>query len=155
MVDETLNAFLEGPVMMVAAAVSGDGRPVLARALGARRVGGGLVELIVSRAQWPQAVAAMVSDAAMAFTFCRPHDYQTFQMKGDVVAARAAGADDLARARAYCERMTRELMGLGVQERQIACWLCLEDLVCVSFRPRQAFRQTPGPNAGARLESAL
>ena len=155
MVEDTLSTFLDGPLMMVAAAVAEAGRPVLARALGARRREEGLVEMTVSRSQWPQAVAAMASGAPMAFTFCRPHDYRTFQMKGDVVEMRQATASDVERAQAYCERMTQALMALGVQARQIACWLCLEDLVCVSFKPRLVFQQTPGPNAGARLETAL
>jgi hypothetical protein len=152
MVREELAVFLEEPVMMVVSACDAAHTPSIARALGARfQPEGGLVEIAVSRAQWPEVVRNAVPGSPIALTFCRPSDYRSYQVKGLVEAAGPASRDEQARAALYRDEMAAVLMGLGVERHQIDHWLPAGDLVTIRFRAEDAFAQTPGPDAGARL----
>lgn len=153
MIDDALGAFLEGPVMMVAAARGPDGRAAIARGLGARRNAADGVEMFASRWQWPQALAGLAPGDAVAMTFCRPTDYSAYQVKGELIEVGPAADEDMRVAEAYLREVSAVLVGLGVQPRQIACWLTLKDLVRLAVRPRVAFLQTPGPTAGAAVRA--
>jgi len=41
-----------------------------------------------------------------------------------------------------------------VQDAQMRPWLRIDDLVQVTFTPKAAFEQTPGPRAGQPMGSA-
>lgn len=149
---EELAVFLEEPVMMVVAACDAAHTPSIARALGARlQPEGGMVEIAISRAQWPEVVRNAVPGTPIAITFCRPADYRSYQVKGLVEAAGPASRDEQARAALYRDEMSAVLMGLGVERRQIDHWLPAGDLFTIRLRVEDAFAQTPGPEAGARL----
>ncbi|WP_374570413.1 hypothetical protein [Phenylobacterium sp.] len=148
MIDDRLGAFIESSVMMVVASRGVDGRAALARGLGARREPDGRLGVVTSETQWPRAVTHLAPGAAVAFTVCRPTDYVTYQIKGELADIAPADAADRDMAGRYVERMTGVLMGLGVGPRQIACWLTSEGLLRLTLSPRMVFQQTPGPSAG-------
>lgn len=155
MIDDELGAFLAGPVMMVVATRGGSGRAAMARGLGAAADENGCVEMFVSAWQWPDAAAGFQVGAPTAMTFCRPSTYETYQVKGDLVAVRAADGTDTSRAESYVESTTAVLRGLGVELSQVARWLTVRDLLRLTLQPRALFLQTPGPSAGTPLEARV
>ena len=152
-IDRELAAFLERPVMLVTALRSGDGKAAIARGMGVRlSTGRDAVDLLVSR--WPKAVTDLEKGAPIALTACAPTDYTTFQIKGRLLSYADADDADLALGAAYRARIFAHLKTLGVEDRQIGCWLTAQDLVRLSFTPLSVFHQTPGAAAGAMRASA-
>ncbi len=141
--------------MLVTALRHGGGKAAIARGMGVRlSPGRDLVDLLVSRAQWPKAVEHLEPSAPIALTACDPTDYTTFQIKGRLLSRADAEEADLVLGAAYRARIFAHLRTLGVEDRQIGCWLTAEDLVRLRFAPQSVFHQTPGAAAGAMRASA-
>lgn len=154
-IDSGLADFLKLPVMLVASVRSIQGKAAIARGMGVRLgADRAHVDFLVSRMQWPNAVLGLEAGAPVALTACDPKDYRTIQIKGRLVAVTDADASDLALGKEYRDRIFANLRALGVEDRQIACWLAAEDLVRLRFTPITVFDQTPGQGAGAALASA-
>lgn len=151
--DEERRAFLVSPVMIVVASGGADLRPSIARALGARLGDGDVVELVVSRWQWPTLVDDVAQRGEVAATFVRPSDYVTYQAKGRG-RVRAADPDDLALAERYVATVSATLSVLGVPASVMAPWLVPRDLVVITVAVEVVYVQTPGAAAGSRLEPA-
>jgi hypothetical protein len=151
--DDERRAFVVGPVMIVVSSCGADLRPSLARALGARLGEGDVVELVVSRWQWPQLVDDVAQRGDIAATFVRPSDYVTYQAKGRG-RVRTAGAEDLALAERYVATISATLSVLGVPASVMAPWLVPRDLVVLTVAVDAVYVQTPGAAAGSRLEPA-
>lgn len=152
MIDAELTALLREPVMMVFAARSAAGLPALGRALGARPAPDGeTLDIFTPAAQWGEALSGLAAGAPLAFTFTRPNDYRTFQLKGALVSIAPADAQDIAAADRYVAQVSLALAALGVQPQQMAHWLGRRDLMTLRLAPTMAFSQTPGPHAGERL----
>jgi hypothetical protein len=151
-IDSEIGSLLEGAVMMVVATSDASLRPSIARAVGARRIDDGvLLDIYLSSAQWPTAVANCTPGAPIAFTFCRPTDYRTYQIKGRVIETVHAAASHREDAADYIAGVATVLFGLGVTRQQFAHWITAENLVRIRVKPRDLFQQTPGPGAGQRL----
>ncbi|MTH36481.1 hypothetical protein GL279_17985 [Paracoccus limosus] len=147
----SLVRFLSRPVMIILGSVDATARPEIARAVGASvDPQTGVIELVVSRWQWPATIANIGASGRIAATFSRPADYETYQIKGRATW-REAGAADHEIARAYCRDMLAALMELGMAPGLIAHWQSDRDLVVISLTPDQVFIQTPGPMAGQRI----
>ena len=154
-IDSGLADFLKLPVMLVAAVRGIQGKAAIARGMGVRlSTDRALVDFLVSRMQWPDAVLGLETGAPVALTACDPKDYRTIQVKGRLVAVTDADANDLALGTDYRNRIFANLRALGVEDRQIACWLAAEDLVRLRFAPVTVFDQTPGQGAGTALASS-
>lgn len=152
MIDAELTALLQEPVMMVFAARSAAGLPALGRALGARPAADGeTLDIFTPGAQWGEALSGLAPRSPLAFTFTRPNDYRTFQLKGELVSIAPADAQDIADADRYVAQVAQALAALGVQPQQMAHWLGRGDLMTLRLAPTMAFSQTPGPHAGERL----
>lgn len=152
MIDAELTALLREPVMMVFAAKSAAGLPALGRALGARPApDSGTLDIFIPAAQWGEALSGLAPGSPLAFTFTRPNDYRTFQLKGELVSIAPADAQDIAAADRYVTQVSQTLATLGVQPQQMAHWLGRGDLMTLRLAPTMAFSQTPGPHAGERL----
>jgi hypothetical protein len=152
LIDAELAAFMEGPVMIVAATRDAAFRPTVARFSGLTapdaqdRFYG-----FVSSSLWPQAMANMQPGWPVALTFASPADYRAFQIKGTVLSSAPVTAAQRVLAERYVENANSTLRRLGSSPRQIASWLTLEDLYAVQMAATAAFRQTPGPGAGQAL----
>jgi hypothetical protein len=151
--DEERRAFFVSPVMIVVASGGADLRPSLGRAIGARVAEGDVVELMVSRWQWPTVVDDVVRQGAIAVTFVRPSDYVTYQVKGRG-RLREAGADDLRLVDHYIATISATLSALGVPASVMAPWLVPRDVVGITVAVDDIYVQTPGAAAGSRLEVA-
>lgn len=149
-IDAELAAFLAQRVMLVAALRGCDGKAAIARGMGVR-VGAdrATLDFLISRAQWPKAIQALEAGMAIALTACDPTNYRTFQIKGRLLSFADADASDAALGENYRDRTFAHLKSLGVEERQIGCWLAAQDLVRLRIIPLSVFHQTPGIGAGA------
>lgn len=155
MIDPTLAAFFESPVMIIFGTRSAAGRPAIGRGLGARvSAGGREVEFYAGGRQWAEALEGLCVGAPVAVTFCRPADYRAFQLKGPVLAMGPASQADMERSTTYAEAMNQVLKGLGVTDAQIERWLRPERLVTLRLQVAELFAQTPGPGAGEQLAGA-
>lgn len=155
MIDKRLAAFLEGPVMIILAVSDRMDRPTIARAVGARfDAETQSISILVSRKQWPILTGALRPDGQIAVTFCRAHDYTTYQVKGRVSRIVEPGEAEHDLAARYV-RITGETLGaLGVGQLLIDQWVPPDDIVRLDFMPATVFVQTPGPDAGRALETA-
>lgn len=151
-IDAELASFMRRPVMIIAATRGTDLRPAIGRCVGIRLSHDrALLDVLLSRAQWPGVTAGQTAGAAWAVTMSDPADYRTFQVKGRLTEVANAGPDDLALADSYLSAVTRRLVDLGVQRSQTTYWFATEDLVRVRLIPLSVYWQTPGARAGAAL----
>lgn len=155
MISESLAAFMEGAVMIVLSVADTQGRPTIAKGLGAHYdANADEIVILTSRHQWPMAVEAISAGVPIAVTFCRAADYTTYQVKGRVTAIAEPEEPDLTLCQHYAALTGRTLGGLGVSQALIDQWVLMEDVVRVDFKPATVFVQTPGPSAGRALEAA-
>lgn len=154
-IDAELAAFLAQRVMLVAALRGMDGKAVIARGMGVRlSADRAAIDFLISRAQWPKVIQALEAGMAVALTACDPTNYRTFQIKGRVLSFADADAADTVLGENYRTQTFTHLKSLGVEERQIGCWLDAQDLVRLRIIPLSVFHQTPGVGAGAARVAA-
>lgn len=154
MIHSTLRAFLEQPVMMMAAIGEAAGGAALGRCLGLRfPVGDGPIEIVFSAGQWTDLALSAGPGRAIALTLVHPSTYRTYQLKGRIEAVGDGDAEDVALARAYVDRVLDMLGALGVEPDVIAHWCCIDAVRRVAVRADQLFDQTPGPGAGMRISA--
>lgn len=152
--DEAHAAFMESGVSVHVASRGPANVPSVARALGCRIAPDrSRVTLFLSAAQAPDLIADLRTSRMVAAVFSQPSTHQTIQIKGDDASVGALADGDLARVAAYADALVRDLQTLGYTEVFGRALVGFDpaDLVAVAFTPKTAFRQTPGPNAGAPL----
>jgi len=129
-------------------------RPAIGRGTGAAHIASlGYIDVLVSRAQWPEVVENAGLGAPVAVTMVRPHDYRAFQIKGSILAVSPADDADRARAQNYISEMLVVMDALGVTRDQLSHTLVDRDLLRIRFQPTDVFAQSPGPGAGERLRT--
>lgn len=146
-------AFLESPVMILVSTRNSGHRAFIARGSGVRfDRWKGHVDVLLCRGQWSDVAGNAVRGAPIAVTVVRPSDYRAFQVKGVIEEVASASEEEQQRATAYVTRMLEIMAELGVTKVQLSHTLTDKDLVRISFLPTDLFTQTPGPDAGQRLE---
>lgn len=132
-------------------------RPSLMRAVGSRLgTNGQEITVFLSRPHARQLLQDIASTGHVAAVFSQPSTHRTIQLKATRAQLRNATAEDVPDM-ARCESsLDEELQAIGYQPGLAPLLLAhkLEDLVAVIFVPEQAFDQTPGPQAGARIGTA-
>lgn len=144
-----ITAFLAEPVTLILATCGAGFCPDIARGVGVA-VRDGVVDVVVSRWQWPGAVANLDANGALALTASDPRSYRTFQLKGRA-GLHPAGPADKALAERYRRRMLDLFASLSMAEDFAGKWLSLRDLVVARLWVAECFVQTPGPQAGRRV----
>ncbi len=140
--------FIEGPVLMTLATRNAENRPMIARGSGGRILESpGRLEVAISSWLWPETVANLQDNGALAATFVDPASYRAFQFKGRA-ALRIADPDDRSRAEAYVAQAGQLLADLGVDRSATGFWLTARDIVIATLEVDRIFEQTPGPRAG-------
>lgn len=140
--------FLDGPAMILLGTRSQDIYPEVGRAVGVRVVPGNqMIDLVVSRWQWPATVANIISTGELAVTVSRPTDYETYQIKGKA-SLRDMASDDAVFVEGFRHRMSDCLAGLGITKAMGLTWFCQRDAVVVQLQIDAIFVQTPGARAG-------
>ncbi len=152
MIETGVARFIQGRVMILVATRNEAHRPMIGRCTGAQfDPQSGEISVLVSRSQWPQAVAWAQPGLPISTTYVKPDDYHAYQIKGLISEIRPATAVENAQGSRYVEDMLEILGDLGVTRLQLSSTLSDRDLMRVCFQPRDLFEQTPGPNAGRRL----
>jgi len=147
-------AFITSGVAIDIAARDTDLVPRFAVGCGCRADGAaGRVTVFTNRRQSRRLLSALERFPVIAVTFGRPSDHRSLQLKGDEVRLEALATGDAARMHAYVEDFVADMALFGATRRLAAGYinLVVEETLAISFTPRVAFDQTPGPGAGARL----
>ena len=131
-------------------------RPSVMRAVAGTLSPDGLgVTVYLARSQSRQLLQDLGATGHISTVFSQPSTHRTVQLKATRVSMRNAVTSDEPVIAGYLAAMEKELAQVGIDAKQTRAMLgCrIDDLVAVSFVPEQAFDQTPGPRAGARLEA--
>jgi len=129
-------------------------RPSLMRAVGSHVTEGGrTITVYLARRQSRQLLLDIAASGHIAAVFSEPASHRTLQVKATRAELRNADASDEPILAQYLASMENELRRVYIPPELTRALLShrLEDLVAVSFAPEQAFDQTPGPKAGAKL----
>lgn len=128
-------------------------RPSVMRAVGSRIEADGQVTVFLARRQSRQVLDDLAATGLVAVVFSQPSTHRTVQLKASRVRMRPAVPDDAPALAAYLASMEHEILQVGFAPELTRAMLAhqLDDVMAVSFVPEQAFDQTPGPQAGARL----
>ena len=148
MLSEDVAAFLQSGVAIMVATRDGKLVPDLVRGFGAVvDPDRATVTLYLPDAVNARALGNLKADPRIAAVFCRPRDYQTYQIKGRCIGTRPAGSVDRELQRRYCEEFFQAVreVGLAHPER----WR-YSPSTAVELRVEEVFDQTPGPHAGTR-----
>ena len=149
--DPEIAEFISGAVMMVIGTRNRANMPDVGRGVGCRVLPDGeTIEVLISAWQWPDTVANIRQTGDAAFTFVRPADYRSLQMKGPT-SLRDCMPNDLALAERYVGSVTAALGEQGVPSSMTAVWLSGRDVAVATMDVRSLSIKTPGREAGALI----
>ena len=150
-----IRAFIAMGVSTIVASRDAQLRPSVMRAVGSSvSADGGEVTVFLSRPQSRQLLQDIAAGGPVAAVFSQPTTHRTVQVKGSQAQLRNATAEDEPRLADYLAAFSNELTSIGFAPELPRAMLSfrIEEVVAITFRPEQAFDQTPGPKAGTRLE---
>lgn len=152
--DDEICAFLSSGVSITIASRNGSMQPSIARAKGCRVLVGQPPQLriYVSAAHAGELLDDVRATGMIAAAFNLPDTHRSLQLKGsDAHIATLQDADRAAIER-YVPAFAASVAPLGFSNELIhAFFAAPQDEVAIEFTPADAFQQTPGPSAGARL----
>lgn len=143
-----------GGVSTIASACDAALRPSVMRAVGSTlNANGTWVSVFLARRQSRQLLQDLAHHGRIAVVFSQPSTHRTLQVKADRVQMRPMAEADRPVLDRYLAAMERELIEVGVGPAFTRAMLAYtpEDVVVVEFEPQEAYDQTPGLRAGARL----
>ncbi len=147
-------ALIAGGISAIVASRDAAHRPSLMRAVGTDiSPDGRRITVYLNRPASMQLLADLQATGLIAVVFSEPSTHRTLQVKARQVTTRAAQPEDQALLQRYLRAMEAQLAQVGIRAEQAHAMLGhqLADVVAVSFAPEEAYDQTPGPRAGARL----
>jgi hypothetical protein len=115
------------------------------------------VTVLVDAAQAAQLLQDVASSATLAVVFCLPSSHRTLQLKGRDARQVALAPDDAALAARHRDAFAEDLLPLGyaLPFARATHEFQAQQLRALCFTLSDLFEQTPGPNAGSRLEQGL
>jgi hypothetical protein len=151
MIPQALGSFLESGLSVLIGSRNEKMIPSCARAVGAIcSADRTTLTVLLAEAPARDVLRDLERSRRAAVTFCRPIDERTMQLKGTVTAVRPASEAEVECAREYRRAFAKQLEIVGLP-RCITERITIAPCVAVDIRVEDLFRQTPGPNAGARL----
>jgi hypothetical protein len=133
-----------------------DGRPIAGIALACLVLAPDRYRVLLSRPSNAQLLLGLTRDGRIALTVSQVPTHCSVQIKGNEAMLLAARPDDLRavsrQLRAFRDRLIDADYGEGFSSS--FCSFDPAEVVAVEFVPREAFTQTPGPQAGERLQDA-
>lgn len=150
-----LVAFLESGVSLSAASRNRRLLPSVSRVLACRVLAdSGRIQLWLARSQSEQLLRDCIDCDRIALVASDPPTHRTWQIKGDEIAACTLAEGDAQLVRQHVHEFARVITTL---EFSPAFGHALyqhhaDELVSISFLPRELFEQTPGPRAGQKVE---
>ena len=156
LLDDSLAAFMQRGISVVAGARDRHNIPVVARASGCRvSPDRRKVTVFISATQAGQLLRCVREIGEIAVVFSEPSTHRTVQIKGKDASVGRLEEGDLERVTAYRDAFAREIELLRFDELLIQTMLSYPpaDIVTLNFTPSEAYSQTPGPCAGQPLRS--
>lgn len=151
--DDTL-AFIQGPGAIEAGSRNARNLPSISFAYGSRVAPERpAVTVLLSKTSSTQVLDDVREHGVIAVVYSRPTTHQTIQLKGFDARIDAPCAADAFTHEQYVRGFVDELSKCGYSAAfaNAVARQHVQDLVAVTFTPRAAFNQTPGPRAGQRL----
>jgi hypothetical protein len=152
--DQTHVAFIESGGTIYVASRDGKLRATVAYGLGCHVSPQRDRITVFLAASWCEALLASVAETrALAVCFAEPGSHKTLQIKGSDAVARPLTPDERATLPACIARLIAKLGEVGVPEELVRTVTSCDpaELRALTFSPAAAFSQTPGPQAGSRL----
>jgi hypothetical protein len=144
-------AFLESGVSMVGASANDELVPEAFRMWGASLSDGGVLRALVS-SDAGEMFAHLREGTHLCMTFADPLNFRSMQVKGRSLGpAEPPGREDLASMERY-EEVFRPKVRLNGTPPGLVDGIRPRSVFVVSIVLEDAYDQTPGPSAGARLE---
>lgn len=153
-IPEDLVESLEGGVSILVGTCDAEMRPEVARAVGASISRDRTEATIYLHETWGgKALANLRAHREIAVGFSRPVDHFAIQLKGPVARFLEPAEGDRSVVDRYHATYGEQLYMVGFP-RSITRRFVFWPAVGVTFTVRDIFVQTPGPDAGKRLEAA-
>jgi hypothetical protein len=155
LLDETNAGFITSGVSINASSRTDENIPVMGRVAGCRvSTDRRTVTLFLSNACAPELIEAVRKSGQIAVVFSSPLTAQALQLKGADAAVVRPQDQDFKVLEQHCDTFVTEVCPLDYTEAAIRAYLWFDpaDICAVTFTPREAFVQTPGPRAGEPLK---
>jgi Pyridoxamine 5'-phosphate oxidase len=150
-VDSELAHWLHGGPAVIVATRDENLRPEIVRGWAPELAADGTTAtLCVGASRDSQTLANLRANGAIAVTAGLPTTYRMVQLKGRLTAMAEPSAEQLGRVEAHVAAFAAEVEPLGLTLEQ-AQRLITPEFVSVTFAVAEAYDQTPGPRAGARM----
>jgi hypothetical protein len=147
-----LAMFLQTGLIMFLGTRSADLTPTSVIASGLRVDGPHRITVFVAEAVGARTFSNLADNGEMAVTMSNVVDHRSIQIKGRRLVDGPASESDRAFQAQYMERLRAELTMLGVP-RSVAARIVWWPSRAIQMDVRDLFLQTPGANAGRRLEA--
>lgn len=148
-----LVAFMQSGLSIILGSVGRDAFPIPRMGHGCRVDALGKVRLTVGTRSAADLVQAVEDRQPIAATFTRPEDHRSIQIKASLAHIREPLAADIAEAgrqsAIFADKLATYLFERPFSEAYAGFFA--DELVVIEFSAEEAFIQTPGPGAGARL----
>lgn len=148
--------FIASGVAHQVGACTGDGTPLICRALAAAEEPDGRLCVAISGESGHELLAAIRANARVSLVLVAPQSFRALHLKGrDAVVAHGGAA-----IRPWVEQrrvaFQRQIEAYGFAEGFTHAWYPADDadLMAIRFTPFGAWSQTPGPGAGTAVELA-
>lgn len=152
-VPQNLLTLFDEPVIMHLGTRSASLEPASTLAFGAQLVNRGLeLTVFTPVVTAAETLANLRDNGNMALAVVRPIDHRSLQIKGVWLGERRTDEADRAFLARYRDLLTEEMGLVGIPRsmwHRLIWWPC----VALRMEVREVFVQTPGPNAGRRLEA--
>jgi len=155
LLDEANAAFIQHRVNINVAARDAHNMPAVTRAFGCRVSADRRSVTVFISSAWAATVLNDLQDnGAIAVVIGRPTTHETLQLKGKLESISPLSNADRDAIAAYRASFVAELGSAGYNPGFAGTVVggAVGDCVAVSFEPSSIFVQTPGPQAGRRLE---
>lgn len=112
------------------------------------------VTVLINPHSAEQVLADLRANGHIAVVFSEPTTHRTLQLKGNDAQVLECGAGGEALAERHLQRFIAELADIGLPAEVARTLLRREGgLVALRFTAREAYDQTPGPQAGSALHA--
>lgn len=148
--------FMQSGVSISLGARDPNLRPSVTRGLGCRVLPGGEVRVYVDALLSQDLMRDVEASGQVAVVFSEIVRHRTLQVKAADACVQTLDADDQQASDAYAARFVEVVIALGYPETVPRALLGSAPAAraAIVFHPHEGFEQTPGPQAGQRLEPA-
>jgi len=153
--DEETRAFLEGGCGLIVGTVAADGAPHAARGWGMAVLDVGppaLVRLLLDSDD-ERTIAHVLDGRAIAVTATDVMTLRSIQLKGRALSPEVLSPEDVARGTRYVEAFFADVHAADKVPWERFERFMPDGYVACTFEAHERYDQTPGPGAGARVDT--